>query len=298
LKIALEDKNYEEIHRILLTYDSYGLNEFHFNIANLIGQFVQKNTTDEALLEILSKSRAGQSLFYGCFVDEENKDNYFSKALISHYLPNVKSFESDVFVTTYCLAQAMYKSEKMQPYINDFQKLTASIDLKNSHYHLVSRILECEILLLKNQDNDEDKLKKILDKVTFYSKLYKQNEWILARPLKAILHCNYKKNSATNEKLQELIRIILFKNQAYNYSAALYIIQLYWLYNSDDKRIEKYKPIILPQTYLKNNKHERKAIQLATALRFSESKNKQLIKQHLFQLCNEKNLVWIKNIIT
>lgn len=227
-------------------------------------------------------------------MDEENKDNYFSKALIRHYLPNVKSFESDVFVNTYCLAQAIYKSEKMEPYINDFQKLTASIDLKNSHYHLVSKILECEILLLKYQDNDEDKLKKILDKVTFYSKIYKQNEWILARPL----HCNYKKNSATNEKSQELIRIILFKNQAYNYSAALYTIQLYWLYYSEDKKIEEYKPIILPQTYLQNNNPERKAIELATTLRFSEGKNKQLIKQHLFQLCNEKNLVWIKNIIT
>lgn len=298
LELALVTKNYDELHRILLLYNSYELNEFHFHIANLIGLFVQENRADDVLLEVLAKSRAGQSLFYGCFVDEENKDNYFSNALLRYYLPNVPTIESQIFVNTYCLAQALYKSEKVEPYINDFQKIMASIDLKKSHYHLVSRILECEILLLKHQDDEKNKLKKILDKIIFYSKIYKQNEWIVARSLRALLHCNYKESISTNEKLKALLRVILFKNQAYNYSAALYIIQLYWLFNSEDKKIEKYKPIILPQTYLQNNKPERKAIELATALRFSKGKNHQLIKQHLFQYCEENNLSWIKNTIT
>jgi len=65
LKIALDTKNYDELHRILLLYNSYELNEFHFYIANLIGLFVQENRTDEVLLEVLAKSRAGQSLFMG-----------------------------------------------------------------------------------------------------------------------------------------------------------------------------------------------------------------------------------------
>ena len=296
LKQALCDKNYAMIEHQLIAYDSNESTEFHFRIANLIGQFVQLNSNDQTLLKILAQTKAGQSLFYGCFVDEVNENEYFSKALIELYFPQINSTECGFYCYAYSYAQACYKELPSTDYFNKFRFYQSQINFETTHYHLISRNLECTIL---NLDTKEEKdFIAALDKTVSFFKKQKKAEWILARVIRALLHQNQMELLIGHQKINKVINQILFQNQSQKHSSALNIIQFYWLYNpcNIDKK-SHFIPMRLEDEYLKNNLPEQMGIEMGIAYYFAGEKNKTFILDSLHNHWNKYKLGWILNVL-
>jgi PAS domain-containing protein len=294
LKKALEDQNYTMIKQQLNAYNSNESYAFHFRIANLIGQYVQKNFTDQTLLKLLAQTQAGQSLFYGCFVDEVNEQEYFSKALINLYLPQINTIECGFYCNAYALAQAHYKGLPTIDYLNLFKHYQTQMNFESAHYHLISRNLECMVLMLDTKENQP--YCTLLDLTVEALKGQNKAEWILARVIRAMLHQNRGALLAKHSKFNEAIKKILFKNQAQKLSSALNIIQFYWLHLPlRNLKKDPFLPMTFEQDYLKNNIPEQMGIEMGIALQFASAINKSFLLDALEKHCRTYKLNWILN---
>jgi hypothetical protein len=294
LELALYLKRYDTVQMLLEKYTYFENNPVHFATANLIGKYVNKNNYDEALLIVLANSKAGRSLFYECFVDEENVS--FTNALFNYYLPKVTAKQDVFFVYSYLLAQKGYLGTIEKSNIKKYQELIKTIDIKKIHYHLLSRFFECNILIDGIENTLQSKVTYYLDSISNYAILTDKNEWLLARNIRVLLHFGYKTALLNHVLFNEIVNTTIMKKSQNKKSAALYIIQLYWLYSNKEDTIA-YQPFHLSIEYLQGNSIERIAIESATASLYSKGKNKNQIEENIKQFCTDTNMKWINNLL-
>ncbi len=296
LEMALCLKNYELVQTQLERYPYFEDNPVHFSTANLIGKYVRMHRYEDTLLQVLASTIAGQSLFYECFVDEDNENNNFSKAMLNHYLPKVPDFDTAFFVYSYIVAQGIYAGTIEKNMIIKYQKLLKETKVDDLHYHLLSRYFECSILLEGIEDKLTDTVQNYLDNIVHYASIKEKNEWLLARNIRAILHFGFKKELLNHTKFNELINETVMQKRQNKKSAALYILQLYWLYSSKQDT-GSYQPFHLSIDYLQGNSKERIAIETATASLYAEGKLQKQLEENLKRYCAEAKLKWILNLL-
>lgn len=294
LEMALHLRRYNTVQMLLEKYTYFENNPVHFSTANLIGKYVKRNNYDEALLIVLANSKAGRSLFYECFVDEENDS--FSKALFNYYLPKVTTKQDIFFVYSYLLAQKGYSGSIEKSFIKKYQELLPTLDIKKLHYHLLSRYFECNILIDGLDNKLQSKITHYLDNISNHALYINKNEWLLARNIRALLHFGFKKELLNHIPFNEIVNTTIMKKSQNKKSAALYIIQLYWLYSNKEDTIA-YQPFHLSIDYLQGNSIERIAIESATASLYSKGKTKKQIEENLKQFCSNAKMKWITNLL-
>jgi hypothetical protein len=251
---------------------------------------------DEELLNVLAITKAGRSLFYECFVDENNENQSFSIALYKHYLPQVTSSQEVFFVYAYVVAQNGY-AEVIDPLmIAKYQQASKEIPANKLHFHLLSRYLECEIHIAALEQKLHRGIATVIEAITEHTNLETKNEWILARTIKALVHYGFKAHLFKNAQFNEAVDAVLMKKRKSKNSAALYIIQLYWLYSKRSEGLS-YHPFHLAVDYLQGNSKERIAIEAATARFYAKGKIKALIDDNLAMYCEKTNIKWILNLI-
>ena len=293
LEMALHLQRYDTVQMLLEKYTYFENNPVHFSTANLIGKYVKKNDYDEALLIVLANSKAGRSLFYECFVDEENGS--FSEALLNYYLPKVTTKQDIFFVYGYLLAQKGYSGSIEKSLKKKYQELLSNLDIKKLHYHLLSRYFECNILIDGLENKLQSKVINYLDSISNYAISINKNEWLLARNIRVLLHFGFKKELLNHILFNEIVNTTIMKKSQNKKSAALYIIQLYWLYSNKEDTIA-YQPFHLSIDYLQGNSIERIAIESATASLYSKGKTKKQIEENLKQFCTNAKMKWIINL--
>lgn len=296
LEMALHLKRYDAVQIMLEKYTYFENNPVHFSTANLIGKYVKINKYDEELLIVLANSKAGQSLFYECFVDEENDNEYFSKALFTYYLPKITNKEDVFFVYSYLLAQHSYSETIQKDFIKEYKDITKTIAIDKLHYHLLSRYFECSILIDGIENKLQAKVQKYLNTISSYALSLEKNEWLLARSIRALLYFGLKKELLNHVPFNEIVNTTMMKKSKFKNSAALYIIQLYWLYSNSENTIT-YQPFHLSIDYLQGNSTERIAIESATACLYADGSTKTLIEENLMQYCAGTKMKWILNLM-
>ncbi len=296
LDLALQLKRYDTVQTLLEKYTYFDHNPIHFATANLIGNYVKLYNYDEELLNLLAITKAGRSLFYECFVDENNENQSFSKALQKHYLPQVTNSQEVFFVYAYIVAQNGYAEVYEPLMIAKYQQAIKAIPTKKLHFHLLSRYLECEIHIAAQEQKLHRSMAMIIEAITEHTNLQNKNEWILARTIKALVHYGYKDRLFMNTQFNEAVNAVLMKKRKSKNSAALYIIQLYWLYSNGSEGLS-YHPFHLAVDYLQGNSKERIAIESATARFYAKGSIKAVIEENLKLYCHNTNIKWILNLI-
>lgn len=294
LEMALYLKQYDTVRMMLEKYSYFENNPVHFSTANLIGKYVKLHDYDQGLLHVLADTKAGRSLFYECFVDEEN--DCFSNALTHYYLPEVTAAEDVFFVYSYLLAQQGYKGGIEKSLLKKYHELLNNLDSKPLHYHLLSRYFECNILIDGGENKLQNKVINYLDAISNLAFSMVNNEWLLARSSRALLHFGFKNELLTHVKFNEMVNTILMKKSQSKKSAALYSIQLYWLYSNKEDTIA-YHPFHLSIDYLQGNSLERIAIESATASLYATGETKKRIEENLKQFCLDSTIQWIPNLL-
>jgi hypothetical protein len=296
LEMSLYLKRYDAVQLMLEKYTYFENNSVHFSTANLIGKYVKLYHYDEKLLMVLANTEAGRNLFFGCFVDEDNEKDYFSRALHTYYLARMTDIDSTFFVHSYSVAQKAYSIALDKNDIKKYKELAQIIDIKNLHYHLLSRYFECNILIDGIENKLQNNVKNYLNNISIYSLSGDKNEWLLAKSIRALLHFGFKKELLNHIPFNEIVNAALMKKRKTKNSSALYIIQLYWLYCNDQHKLN-YQPFHLSVDYLQGNSLERMAIENATASLYSDGSTKKLIEDNLMKYCADTKMKWILNLM-
>ena len=296
LEIALLTKNYKKVAECLKKYENIELSTLHYSASNLLGAYVIKSNYDEQLLRVLAKSASGRQLFYETFVDENNENNYFSNALTNYYLPEVSCAELKFYVCCFNLAQNLYQNIPSNAFISEFYFLADKVNFKEAHLHVVSRWFEIRFLLLFSANQKPTtEFQNLVKEWLFFIVESKKNEWIIARSLKAILSIGLKQALIENNEFNALIHQVLFKKRNPNLSAALFIIQLYWLHSNKMFK-SNYEPIYLQSFYVQGNRKEFFIIETAITYLYAGTHEKKYLQKYLQNITAMKQS-WILKLL-
>ena len=91
LQLALVNEDIDSLKLILNKVHITENQALLFEAAVLLGEHVRKSTKQKEILQILADNIVLHQLFYECYVDEDNPNDYFSEALVQFYLPKVNN---------------------------------------------------------------------------------------------------------------------------------------------------------------------------------------------------------------
>ncbi|MEY3498966.1 MAG: hypothetical protein RL308_635 [Bacteroidota bacterium] len=301
LQLALATENFIDLKVILAKAQNNENEAVLFTAAELIGAYVRKSKKQKELLQLLAESSIGNLFFYECYVDENNENNYFSEALINHYLPRVANDYKKLFAYSFNISQTAHKKQLKSTYISEFEKLTNQLDKRKCHFHELSRWIECLILIDGLNGILKSTWENHLTELIGVSVDYNEHEktWLFSRSLKAILLFGIKEELYNFNPFNEIIDNLI-KNQKKNiYSIALYALQLYWISKSlyfNNKII--YTPFRIHNILFQNESNEKTAIEFALASLFAKGENKTILDSNLKKFCEEKGTTWVLKLIT
>jgi len=300
LQLALANDDFKAISIILSKAKKNENEAVLFTAAELIGAYVRKSKKQKELLQLLSDNSVGQLFFYECYVDEDNDNNYFSEALLHHYLPNVTNDYRKLYVYCFVISQTAHKEHKSSPLLQEFQKLTTQLDKNKCHFHELSRWMECQILIDGFNGFLRNTWKHHVAELVVLSVGYNANEkgWLFSRSLKAFLLFGLKEELFNSQELNNIIDALIKNQNKELHSIALYVLQLYWISKSvyfKSKTI--YKPFRIHNILFQNESNEKTAIEFAVASLFASGENKQIITGNLKSFCEAKGVHWVMKML-
>lgn len=300
LQLALASENFIDL-RIILAKAQNNENEtVLFTAAELIGAYVRISKKQKELLQLLAEISIGNLFFYECYVDENNENNYFSEALINYYLPRIDNDYKKLFAYSFNISQTAHKNQLKSMFVSKFEKLTARLDKRKSHFHELSRWTECLILIDGFNGILQSTWKNHLTELIGLSVGYNDHEkaWLFSRSLKAILLFGLKEELYEFDAFNAIIDNLIKNQKKDIYSIALYALQLYWICKSlhfNSKII--YTPFRIHNILFQNESNEKTAIEFALASLFASGENKIILDSNLKKFCEEKGTTWVLKLI-
>jgi hypothetical protein len=300
LELALAVEDFKALKLILEKAKANENQAILFTAAELIGAYIRKSKKQKQLLQLLADSSIGHLFFYECYVDEDNEGNYFSNALLYHYLPNVTNENRRLYVYCFIISQTAHKEQKLSPHYKEFLKLTVQLDKNNCHFHELSRWIECLILIDGFNGILQNTWRNHLIELVALSVGYNSNEkaWLISRSLKALLLFGFKEELFNHEELNMTIDLLIKNQKKELHSIALYVLQLYWISKSmyfESKMI--YNPFRIHNILFQNESNEKTAIEFAVASLFANGENESILASNLKVYCEEKGVNWLLRLV-
>jgi hypothetical protein len=300
LQLALASENFIDLRVILAKAQNNENEAVLFTAAELIGAYVRISKKQKELLQILAESSIGNLFFYECYVDENNENNYFSEALINYYLPRIDNDYKKLFAYSFNISQTAHKNQLKSRFVSNFEKLTARLDKRKSHFHELSRWTECLILIDGFNGILQSTWENHLRELIGLSVCFNDHEkaWLFSRSLKAILLFGIKEELYEFDAFNEIIDNLIKNQKKDIYSIALYALQLYWICKSlhfNSKII--YTPFRIHNILFQNESNEKTAIEFALASLFASGENKIILDSNLKKFCEEKGTTWVLKLI-
>ena len=300
LELALAVEDFKALKLILEKAKANENQAILFTAAELIGAYIRKSKKQKQLLQLMADSSIGHLFFYECYVDEDNEGNYFSNALLYHYLPNVTNENRRLYVYCFIISQTAHKEQKLSPHYKEFLKLTVQLDKNNCHFHELSRWIECLILIDGYNGILQNTWRNHLIELVALSVGYNSNEkaWLISRSLKALLLFGFKEELFNHEELNMTIDLLIKNQKKEMHSIALYVLQLYWISKSmyfESKMI--YNPFRIHNILFQNESNEKTAIEFAVASLFANGENESILASNLKVYCEEKGVNWLLRLV-
>jgi DNA-binding Xre family transcriptional regulator len=300
LELALASEDFKALELVLEKAKANENQAVLFTAAELIGAYIRKSKKQKELLQLLADSTIGHLFYYECYVDEDNEENYFSNALLHHYLPKVTNDYRKLFVYCFIISQTAHKEQRLSTYHKEFQNLTAQLDQKNCHFHELSRWIECLILIDGYNGVLQNTWRNHVTELLALSVGYNANEkaWLLARPIKALLLFGFKEELFNCVDINHTIDTLIKSQKKELHSIALYVLQLYWIRKSmyfESKIV--YNPFRIHNILFQNESYEKTAIEFAIASLFATGENKNILASNLKEYCKAKGVHWVIKLL-
>ena len=232
LELFLICDAFEDIETILKTHHLEQLSPYKFMVSNLLGYYVRHSPKKNDLLKLLSQYDLGRELYFETYVDEDNPQQFFSRAIKELYLPKTKDSGKIIFANTFYDTQQIYSGK--EPLI-DNELLNLNLKSNTLHPHELSRHWEY-FFLVKIPNLILKETIKHLDNLLAESSnhLHDDKCWFLARTIRAFafhykldillkhndfmelcLHLNLKEGEFLDTIAALFIQTLLLSNKVY-----------------------------------------------------------------------------------
>ncbi len=186
LELYLLTDDLEEIEHLLKNYSVEEIESFRFNISNILGPYVRNSKKRNQLLALLSKYEFGQKIYFETYVDEDNQQQFFSKALKELYLPKTKDFGKQLFVKTFYEVQQVYSNKVITA---DTHLINLDRKSHSLHVHELSRFWEYYFLMQISTLKNEELFSKLDQLVEDAASVYYDDQcWLYSRTIRAFAY--------------------------------------------------------------------------------------------------------------
>lgn len=249
------------------------------NVAQLVGSLVRASTNRDRLLGILSSHRIGRALFFESFVDEDDPDGYFSKAIEQYYLHGIDSPAGRLFAYSFLICRAVYANLKPEDsWVHGFRHECAFNNEFPWFFHQISRRIETDVLLAwLSGDLSKPKLYGILDSCV--AEVHRHDNhaatWILARALKALAKSGSLQTALKHPPFAGVLKGTYLNGQMDSIGALILQFVNHCFYRNE---VELFSPpLLLSSKGFINESYTRLSVESATRLIYaSDSERKHL----------------------
>jgi hypothetical protein len=292
LELAIQQSDWKMV-KNLLEKSNPDKDDYEFPM--FLGNAVRNHPNRQEFLAALMDVEVGRVYFYDRFVDEDDPDGYFSDSLDQFSVNFNKKRGGQIFKTCFQVSKKIYSGKEIN---------LSAIGLLNSkdwdhselHFHQISRWYEVQILLaVKNRrpfSDIETLLSELMDLLPKYA--YPDQCWLIARPLKALLHSNLLDKVMKNRDFNETILGIHLSMGDKVKSIGELIVQLVSHTYCNSENILGV-PRAISSTHF-NETHSRIAIESATVLLYAQQPIKGMVLKNLKPFALRTGNDWVLNI--
>ncbi len=290
LELTIATNDWKNFQRIL---ESYQIDHQKNDLSMFLGNAVRVHNQREDFLQALIEIENGRHLFFESFVDEDDPNQYYSKALVNYYADFRTTNESKIFQTCFLNTSKIYRNEVVESIAMD-ALIQQTLEYKNLHFHQISRLFELTILRQGAWSSVlASHIENMLAIVNNYD-VYK-NCWILARSIKALAFTRNLRHAMGNSDFRRAIETSYLALNGQISSIAELIIQLTY-----HTFFRKQGEILFPPSRIRekhlNETNARIAIEAATALLNAKEPVKGILKSNLQSFSLNTGQSWLLNM--
>ena len=296
LELAIETNDQKIIQRILESVELKSPDSI--KLTALLGTQVRRSKNKSKLLQTLSCIASGRRLFYESFVDEEDANGYFSKAIETYYLPNVSIINNKIFGYCFLISNGIYSNKSVTHLLNEFEKFKLIGNARKLHFHEISRLIECQILIDGRSGKIKNTYLLYIDELLSYEHDFDQHSfaWIIARPIKALaLNCMLKKSLLFMPFSEAIMRC--YRNSNVESLAELILQFVVHSHFKKSNDLNFLPPLKLLINNLDNESNTRVILEAATAFIYADKRMQVLLKKNIDTFANQTNQTWIAELL-
>ena len=297
LEIAIANNDWLGMRNILESVNKK--QQHHQNLVNTLGNAVRAHPYQNELLKELNMIENGRWLFYECYVDEDDRNNYYSNALKEYYIAASTKVGNQLFLQCFLASKAIYQNQKID--INSYKLIQINnLSFDNLHFHEISRLLEINLLI----DHQLKKLNKTilshLDKICMTTSGYNHYDkcWILARSLKALSYAGMLKQAMSYSPFNTLVLECFKKTTTNIESIGELIIQfvghVFFVLN---QKIEVQFPPSKIAVKHDNETNARIVIEAATASLYAKKSVKKILENNIHSFAKQTGQTWVFELL-
>ena len=266
--------------------------EFPMFLGNIVRNHPQRNAFIKALMEV----EVGRVYFFERFVDEDDPDGYFSNALTLFCSNYRRDIGSQIFKVCFQLAKQIYQENKFD--VSEWRSMEQiGLNLKELHFHQISRWFELKILFASLDFNPLQKAQIIVEELLVILPQFSNGDqcWIIARPLKALAHIGLLQDVLGVSEIKERINNVFVAMDGRISSIGDLIVQFVC-----HAFVESHQSLSNPKSISAshfNETYSRIAIESATSLLYVQDPVKTRIEKNLKPFAQKTGNSWVLNVL-
>jgi hypothetical protein len=298
LEISIANNDWIGMKAILEAIDTTKLHIHDLVIT--LGNAVRAHPLQQELLRELNKTEKGGRLFYECYVDEDDRNYYYSNSLKEYYKTATKTTGNQLFLECFLASKAIYQHQKID--IQSYQLIQISdFSYGNLHFHEISRFFEIQLLLdFQNRELNKN-LTAHLEKIIYTTTATVQHSeacWILARSLKALSFAGMLKKAMSYSPFNLLVFKLFKQLNAKIDSIGELIIQfvghVFFVKNQQEAfQIPPSKIAVKCD----NETNARILIESATASLYAKSSVKSILDNNIHSFAKQTGQTWVFELL-
>lgn len=297
LEIAIANNDWNHMLQLLDAFDTKSTKKNE--IVMLLGNMVRNHPNQQSLLSELIHSKNGKWLFYESFVDEDDKNNYYSSALKDYFQFSNSKPGNQLFLECFLASKAIYSNQSAD--LSKFDLIgIKEFPLHDLHFHEISRLYEIQLLLDFQNKLLPKKLIHHLDKICTTSSLLVHHDacWILARSLKALAFKGQLKKAMTYSPFNQLVfeRFQTCTNKIESIAELIlqFVGHAYFVKN---QKIEAQFPPSKIAVKHDNETNARILIEAATASLYAQNSVKSILDTNIHSFAKQTGQTWVFELL-
>lgn len=297
LRFAFQTADSDSIHKIVEQFEDDPFNLWLQNTSNCLYSFELNHRMK--LLDILSQSANGRKYFYEYYVNENDPNGSFSRAIEAFYVNRSADKNAHIFALLFTTIQAIYKGQNVnRSNISKIKELKFEDPVSELGFHLSSRLKEVQILL--RQPTQTKDIFKIADSILqeTHNLILFERTWYFARILRAFSYHELTGKLLEHQELRQALENCYFSQCGEINFPPLLVIQsclhAYW----NQQNLEHSNTFSMHHPLLAQNEEVSiKAMEAFGIALYDKSFIGESLKKNLPKTLQNNGVLWMRGLL-